>query len=271
MPLLHLAIAQFRPRKADVPGNLTRIGEVLAQAAALSPRPHVVHFPETATSAYFVEGGVRECSLTIAELTAGIAQAYAAASSAASADGVPIVMHDDSLKRTMGVDRLVAKTRRAELPAAVPIFEQAIACFAELGLGCNVEIKPCEGREAETGRATVEACIDRIWDQADIAVRKVVVDFYDSRLNATETRNAPLLMALEACDWGIAPTRWQKHVHPRAYHDRISVLFDGIDSMHRRSPKFSVATLTRCIRKPRQQLQFWPKLSTSQKMLNLEV
>ena len=73
-----------------------------------------------------------------------------------TADGVPIVMHDDSLKRTMGVDRLVAKTRRAELPAAVPIFEQAIACFAELGLGCNVEIKPCEGREAETGRATVE-------------------------------------------------------------------------------------------------------------------
>ena len=79
------AACQFRPRKADVPGNLARIGEVLAQAAALSPRPHVVHFPETATSAYFVEGGVRECSLTIAELTAGIAQAYAAASSAAFA------------------------------------------------------------------------------------------------------------------------------------------------------------------------------------------
>ena len=52
-----------------------------------------------------------------------------------TADGVPVVMHDDSLKRTMGVDRLVAETRRAELPAAVPTFEQAIACFAELGLG----------------------------------------------------------------------------------------------------------------------------------------
>ncbi len=74
-----------------------------------------------------------------------------------TADNVPIVMHDSSLKRTMGVDRLVAETRRADLPAAVPTFEQAIACFAELGLGCNVEIKPCEGREAETGRATVEA------------------------------------------------------------------------------------------------------------------
>jgi len=77
MSLLHLAIAQFRPRKADVPGNLTRIGEVLAQAATLSPRPHVVHFPETATSAYFVEGGVRECSLTVAELTTRLAAAYA--------------------------------------------------------------------------------------------------------------------------------------------------------------------------------------------------
>ena len=38
----------------------------------------------------------------------------------------------------------------------MPTFEQAIACFRELGLGCNVEIKPCEGREAETARVTVE-------------------------------------------------------------------------------------------------------------------
>ena len=79
-----------------------------------------------------------------------------------TADGVPIVMHDDSLKRTMGIDRLVARTPRAELPAAVPTFEEAIACFAELGLGCNVEIKPCEGREAETARATV-ATLGRCW------------------------------------------------------------------------------------------------------------
>ena len=59
-------------------------------------------------------------------------------------------MHDPSLKRTMGVDRLVADTPRAELPKDVPTFEEAIACFHELGLGCNVEIKPCPGREVET-------------------------------------------------------------------------------------------------------------------------
>ena len=82
-----------------------------------------------------------------------------------TADGVPIVMHDTSLERTMGVDRLVAETPRAELPAEVPTFEQAIDCFLELGLGCNVEIKPCEGREAETARVTVET-LRRCWPAA---------------------------------------------------------------------------------------------------------
>jgi len=72
-----------------------------------------------------------------------------------TADGVPIVMHDASLKRTTGINRLVAETPRAELPKEVPTFEEAIACFQELGLGCNVEIKPCEGREAETARVAV--------------------------------------------------------------------------------------------------------------------
>ena len=79
-----------------------------------------------------------------------------------TADNVPIVMHDDSLKRTTGIDRLVAQTKRSALPPDVPTFEQAIACFEELGLGCNVEIKPCPGREAETARVTVET-LRRCW------------------------------------------------------------------------------------------------------------
>jgi len=79
-----------------------------------------------------------------------------------TADGVPVVMHDDSLKRTMGIDRLVAETPRADLPIDVPTFEEAIACFDELGLGCNVEIKPCEGREVETARVAV-ATLRRCW------------------------------------------------------------------------------------------------------------
>ena len=60
MAVVHLAIAQFRPRKGDVDGNIRRMGEILAQAAALDPAPHVVQFAETVPSGYFVEGAVRE-------------------------------------------------------------------------------------------------------------------------------------------------------------------------------------------------------------------
>ena len=43
-------------------------------------------------------------------------------------------------------------------------------------------------------------------------------------------RNAHLLVALEAADRTLCPTEWQKSVHPAAFHDRISVVFDGIDT-----------------------------------------
>jgi NAD+ synthase (glutamine-hydrolysing) len=76
MPLTHIAIAQFRPQKGDIQGNLRRVGEVLAQAAALDPRPQVVQFPETVLSGYFVEGGVREMARTAEELASGLTAAY---------------------------------------------------------------------------------------------------------------------------------------------------------------------------------------------------
>jgi NAD+ synthetase len=79
MPRLHIAIAQFRPKKRDLAGNLARIGEVLAQASTLDPRPDVVQFPETAISGYFVEGAVREMALTTDDLASRLAESYAAA------------------------------------------------------------------------------------------------------------------------------------------------------------------------------------------------
>jgi glycosyltransferase involved in cell wall biosynthesis len=42
--------------------------------------------------------------------------------------------------------------------------------------------------------------------------------------------NAPLLMALEASDWGIAPTQWQQRQFPAAYAQRMSVIHEGIDT-----------------------------------------
>ena len=46
----------------------------------------------------------------------------------------------------------------------------------------------------------------------------------------TRTLNAHLLLALAACDWGIAPTEWQKRQHPVEFQQKISVIFDGIDT-----------------------------------------
>jgi glycosyltransferase involved in cell wall biosynthesis len=43
-------------------------------------------------------------------------------------------------------------------------------------------------------------------------------------------RNAHLLLSLENADHGLSPTEWQRSVHPAAFHDRISVIFDGIDT-----------------------------------------
>jgi len=42
-------------------------------------------------------------------------------------------------------------------------------------------------------------------------------------------RNAPLLLALEAAAAAIAPTRWQRDLHPRPFRDRIVVIHEGVD------------------------------------------
>src|SRR5438067_9331875 len=63
-----LAIAQIRPSKGDYNANLQKIGGVLAQIAKLDPPVDLVVFPETATSGYFVEGGVRDVAVTAGTL-----------------------------------------------------------------------------------------------------------------------------------------------------------------------------------------------------------
>ncbi len=94
-------------------------------------------------------------------------------------DGVPVLMHDERLERTTSGQGRVADTTLAAIEALdagawfrpafrgerVPTFEAALALCAELGLGINVEIKPCRGREAETARATVETLLAH-WPEA---------------------------------------------------------------------------------------------------------
>jgi glycosyltransferase involved in cell wall biosynthesis len=49
------------------------------------------------------------------------------------------------------------------------------------------------------------------------------------RLRA-RARNAMLLLDLENCDKGYSPTRWQRDRLPALFHDKVRVIFDGIDT-----------------------------------------
>jgi NAD+ synthetase len=73
-----LAIAQLRPTKGEYAANLQKIGGVLAQVARLERPPELVVFPETVTSGYFVEGGVREVAVTAGTLFRDLALAHEA-------------------------------------------------------------------------------------------------------------------------------------------------------------------------------------------------
>jgi glycerophosphoryl diester phosphodiesterase len=93
-------------------------------------------------------------------------------------DGHAILFHDDCLERTTDGRGAVAATTLADfrrLDAGswfgaafrgepVPTFEQALALCADLGLGINVEIKPCAGREVETTRVTMSTLL-ALWPQ----------------------------------------------------------------------------------------------------------
>lgn len=99
-----------------------------------------------------------------------------------SADGVCFLLHDDELERTTDghgpaatqrydeLARLDAGRRFGALFAGerLPTLEQAAACCYLLQLYANVEIKPCPGREAETGRQ-VAAQAQRCWHGHDAA------------------------------------------------------------------------------------------------------
>ncbi|MCI0378506.1 MAG: glycosyltransferase [Gemmataceae bacterium] len=57
-------------------------------------------------------------------------------------------------------------------------------------------------------------------------------DFPSSEINRlrARARNAVLLLDLENCDAGYSPTVWQRDRLPSIFHDKVRVIFDGIDT-----------------------------------------
>jgi glycerophosphoryl diester phosphodiesterase len=127
--------------------------------------------------------GHRGAAATAPENTlAGIARAHALGcrwvelDAKLSFDKVAMLMHDDRLERTTDGSGLFADRSAAELKRLdagrwkgaefagepVPTLAEAIALLARLGMGANIEIKPCPGREVETG-FRVAAELRRLW------------------------------------------------------------------------------------------------------------
>lgn len=83
-----------------------------------------------------------------------------------SGDGMPVLIHDETLDRTAARPGQVARLAAAELLATdvgrcfhpafagetIPSLDAALQSCKRLGLAANVEIKPASGFEVETGR-----------------------------------------------------------------------------------------------------------------------
>jgi NAD+ synthase (glutamine-hydrolysing) len=78
-PLVHLALAQLKPRKGDYAGNLERLRPLFAQLEGLSPLPTVLCFAESALTGYFLEGGVRDNAVTAGTLAVDLDRTYRSA------------------------------------------------------------------------------------------------------------------------------------------------------------------------------------------------
>ncbi|MBM3521343.1 MAG: glycerophosphodiester phosphodiesterase [Alphaproteobacteria bacterium] len=93
-------------------------------------------------------------------------------------DNVPVLIHDETLERTTNGrgpvrDLTLASIKLVDAgcPAQfgdrfkgerIPTLEEALTLLRELGMGFNLEIKPCPGRERETAVAAVRM-VQRLW------------------------------------------------------------------------------------------------------------
>jgi len=128
-------------------------------------------------------GGALAPENTLAAIREGHARGYRMVEFDAmlSRDGVPLLIHDETLERTTDgrgrvCDHTAAELQRLDAGAwfharfkgeAVPTLAQAAALCRVLGLAANVEIKPAAGTDAETGRAVAAACAV-LWAGAEV-------------------------------------------------------------------------------------------------------
>lgn len=143
-------------------------------------------------------------------------------------DEVPVIFHDDDLERTTGTEGLVAQTLYKDLQeldvgswfgesfigAKIPTLEEAVDVLLERGLGLNLEIKPCPGREKDTAAIALDV-LSTIWDDHE-------------RLLISSFSHVSLETALDmAQDWHrglLLPDEWPENWVELADYLRVSTI-----------------------------------------------
>ncbi|MCS7065124.1 MAG: hypothetical protein NZL85_02480, partial [Fimbriimonadales bacterium] len=72
-----VGIGQIKPFKGNYRRNLERIGALIGQIVQQELPVEVLALPETVTTGYFIEGGVRELAMPAARLLRDLAELYA--------------------------------------------------------------------------------------------------------------------------------------------------------------------------------------------------
>ena len=130
-----------------------------------------------------------------------------------SSDSVAFLLHDDTLERTTNgagdarkhtiaqLELLHAnKGHEAAFPEEpVPRFTAVAKYLHGLGLLANVEIKPCPGREADTGRLVTELSAE-LW--RDRFVKPLLSSFSAGALIAARSVSADLPLGVLLCEAG---------------------------------------------------------------------
>ena len=73
---LRVGLAQFKPKKADVASNLSRISDVISEQAGAVD---LLVFPEASVTGYFLEGGVAEAARSVTDIAKGLGEPPVAA------------------------------------------------------------------------------------------------------------------------------------------------------------------------------------------------
>lgn len=147
-------------------------------------------------------------------------------------DQIPVLFHDETLERTTNgsgniADFTLDDLRHLDAGAhfsdsfagvRIPTLEEAIDVLLERGLGLDLEIKPCAGREVETAEVALDL-LSHIWDD-------------HNRLLISSKSHVSLETAQDmAEDWHrglVLPEDWPDNWHEFAQHlDVSAVVFNG--------------------------------------------